>query len=161
MNLEKNNSNLTRLEAELETITQEFSDHQKSEMDDKLEKSRTEIEGLNSANDTLSEEISDQKRMICNLQNSVSDSMQNRDEKNSDLLNEICVNKEEMDSMKESLKETHNERLRKDIDIEALRRELNTINGSFTEYKAVNVSDISRIGDNKETTKIINNTDYL
>ena len=159
-------SMINRLEAELETISQEFSDlkleysslqddhqilsdvqqtlqYQKTEIDEKIKENNKEITTLKEKINELNDEIQDKNNIIQTLKNEASEKMSNADEmvknlnkKNENLLKTIDEITIETNGMRESLKEAQNEMLRKDIDIEALRREMQTINGQLSDYKS-------------------------
>eukprot|EP01084_Bolivina_argentea_P256591 432055_1 len=159
-------SSITRLEAEMETISQELSDfelqysslqddhqilsdvhstleYQKAQMDERVQEYEAQIEAEKKKNEALNGEICAQKNVIAALEDEVSSKMQNRDQmvknlndKNCHLLENMSEMKVEIERMKVELNESRNEMLRKDIDLEALRREMSTVTGQLSDYKS-------------------------
>ena len=91
----------------------------------------------------MNEQIDDKQNIIQTLKNEASERMSNSDEivknlnkKNEDLSKTIDEMTAEIEGMKHSLQDAQNEMLRKDIDIEALRKEMHTVNGQLTDYKS-------------------------
>jgi len=155
---------LTRLEAENETVRREFADlklnydslqddhqilndvhstleYQKNENEEKMMALNKE---LNDLNDKIKAELKCKEDIIDNLQNEASQRTLNKDEmvkslnmKNENLLRKINEINGEMDGIKESLKESENERLRKQIEIDSLRQKMEKIDGQLTDYKTV------------------------
>merc|ERR1712154_248070 len=155
---------LTRLEAENETVRREFADlklnydslqddhqilndvhstleYQKNENEEKMMALNKE---MNDLNDKIKAELKCKEDIIESLQNEASQRTLNKDEmvkslnmKNENLLKTINEINGEMDGIKESLKESENERLRKQIEIDSLRQKMEKIDGQLTDYKTV------------------------
>eukprot|EP00485_Elphidium_margaritaceum_P020241 CAMPEP_0202726768 /NCGR_PEP_ID=MMETSP1385-20130828/184781_1 /ASSEMBLY_ACC=CAM_ASM_000861 /TAXON_ID=933848 /ORGANISM="Elphidium margaritaceum" /LENGTH=1774 /DNA_ID=CAMNT_0049392995 /DNA_START=32 /DNA_END=5356 /DNA_ORIENTATION=- len=163
--VDEKQAQMHRLQSEMDSITQQFEDvklqysslqddhqilsdvqetleYQKTEQQQKLTQYETQIEQLQQKQSALTQEIVNKSEIICTLQNEVSQKMESADEtvknlneKNENYSKTIAEMNSEMECLRQSIDDSANEMLRKDIDIEALRREMQHVNVQLNDYK--------------------------